>query len=404
MSYRHYYHHRIYNAIHSDFWRLELAIWLQTLAWSLVAIFVPILMLRYGYSLEAVLVYNAVFYGLDVPLNFLVRRIILAWGARAATVIGILCAAIFVASFHYLSLGRWDILLGLAALQALYDSFYWVGQFYLFIESSGKPEMAGRSIGIMTGVRIFGGMLGPAFGALVIVLGGQNILLFASAAIFILAIIPLFALHHVHDRPTSTMPLREFLRGPRERRDYLSFGLYCIHAAAEDPIWSIFIFMTLGTLNSIAVLAVVVSVSTILLSYFTGVVTKQNAKSLILVGSLCSALVWILRLTVPNPVFYYASVLFIGFFAILVSVPIDSRIVEHGKIKDALWAATLRNASSMLAPFFLFLILLPLVAVFKVSFIAAVLALLALMFVTRSISAATGKNLEITAEEAVKVP
>ena len=104
---------------------------------------------------------------------------------------------------------------------------------------------------------------------------------------------------------------------------------------------------------------------------------------------------------VANPIFYYASVFFIGFFAILISVPIESRIVERARIKDALWAATLRNASSMIAPFFLFLILLPLIAVFKVSFVTATLALFALIFVTRGVGAVTGKNFEIS-ENAVK--
>ena len=333
-----YHHHELYRAIHSDFWRLESAIWLQTLAFSLVSIFIPILMLRYGYSLEAVIIYNLIFYGIDVPLNFLARKGVLAWGARVVTIIGIVCAAIFVATFHFLSLGGWSVLLGLAILEAFYDSFYWVGHFYLFIESSGKPEMAGRSTGIVTGVRILGGMLGPAVGAFVIVLGGQNLLLFASAVVFALAVVPLFSLRHLRNKPASKMPLKEFLHESREKRDYLSFALYCIHATADNPIWPIFIFITLGTLNSIAILAVVVSVSTIILSYVTGAVTRRNAQSLIFAGSLCAALVWILRLAISNPIFYYASIFFIGFFAILISVPIESRIVERGRIKDALWA------------------------------------------------------------------
>ena len=82
---RPYHHYGLYRAIHSDFWRLELTIWLQALALSLVSIFIPILMLRYGYSLEAVIIYNLVFYGIDVPLNFLARKVVLAWGARAVT-------------------------------------------------------------------------------------------------------------------------------------------------------------------------------------------------------------------------------------------------------------------------------------------------------------------------------
>jgi len=391
-SYHHYYRHQAYQAIHSDFWRLELSIWLQTLAWSLMAIFVPVLMLNYGYSLGAVIAYEIVFYGIDVPLNFLAREMILRWGAREVTIVGIICAMIFALCFHYLSLGGYAILFGLAVLHAFFDAFYWVGHFYLFIESSGKPEMAGRNTGILNGVRILGGMLGPAIGAGILIMGGQEILLGVGACIFAFSLVPLFALQHVRNKPARRVPFKEFMWEWREKRSYISFGLYCIHAAAEDPMWPIFIFITFGTLNSVALLAVVVSVSTIALSYATGVLTQRSAVTLISVGGLCTAGVWILRLLIPNPLVYYASVLVIGFFAILVHVPIESGIVEHGRAKDALWAATMRNTSSMLAPFFLFLILAPLVLVFKISFAAAALSLIVLVFLMRLVGTATIKT------------
>ncbi len=386
-SYRHYYHNKIYRAIHSDFWRLEIAIWLQTLAWSMIGLFVPILMLRYGYSLQAVIIYELVFYGADVPLNFLAREMVLAWGARVVTIIGIVSAIVYASCFHYLSFGGWRILLGLAVLQGIFDAFYWVGHYYLFIESSGKPEMAGRNTGIVNAVRIFGGMLGPSFGAIILILGSQGVLLGIAAFIFALSLLPLFTLRHTRDKPKNVVTLKEFLGESREKRDYLSFALYCIHSTAEDTIWPIFIFVVLGTLNSIALLAFVVSISTIILSYVTGVVTKKSASTLILTGSISAMAVWVLRLVIPTPLVYYASVLFIGFFAILVSVPLESSIVERGRIKDPLWASTLRNAVGMFTPFLLFAILTPLIAIFKVSFIVAALSLFILMFVTRWVSA-----------------
>lgn len=382
-TYRHYYHNKMYRAIHSDFWRLEFSIWLQTLAWSMIGLFIPIFMLRYGYSLEAVIIYELIFYGIDVPLNFLARKSVLVWGGRATTIIGIASAVIYSACFHYLSFGGWPILLGLAVVAAFFDTFYWVGHYYLFIESSGKPEMAGRNTGIVNAVRIFGGMLGPALGAGILIFGGQNLLLGIGAFVFALSLIPLFTLQHIRNKPTSSMSFKDFIKEPREKRDYLSFALYCIHSAAEDPIWPIFIFVVLGTLNSIALLAIVVSISTIILSYVTGVVTKKSAATLISIGSISAATVWILRLVIPSPIIYYASVLVIGFFAILVNVPIESSIVERGRVKDALWASTIRNAVSMFTPFLLFAVLTPLVAIFKVSFIAAALSLFILIFVSR---------------------
>lgn len=129
----------------------------------------------------------------------------------------------------------------------------------------------------------------------------------------------------------------------------------------------------------------------------TGVVTRRSAVALISVGSLCAAGVWILRLLIPSPLAYYASVLVIGFFGILIHVPIESSIVERGRTKDALWAATMRNASSMFTPLLLFLVLAPLVSIFKVSFAAAALSLLVLVIVMRLAGAAADEKIKAQA-------
>jgi MFS family permease len=381
---RSYHHHnKLYEAIHSDFWRLEFSIWLHTLAWSMISIFISIFMLRYGYSLEAVLIYNIIMFGADVPLNFLARALIFKWGARTVTAIGIIAAAAFVICFHYLATVTWPALIALAIILAIYDSFYWVGHFYLFIQSSGKPEDAGRSIGIVNSVRIFAGMLGPAIGAAILIFGGQNLLLGVSAAVLILSIIPLFRLRHLHDKPARRMPLREFLSDERERHNYLSLGLFSIHGTADDPIWPIFIFMALGTLNSIAMLAVVISLSTIVLSYIAGIMSNKRAVILMSIGTVGAAALWLLRFAVDNAAFYYASVVFMGFFAILINVPIDSSIVARGRMKDPLWAATLRNAVGMATPLLFFALLLLLITVLEIGFIAAAISLLLLFGLTQ---------------------
>ncbi|KKQ35397.1 MAG: hypothetical protein US50_C0016G0027 [Candidatus Nomurabacteria bacterium GW2011_GWB1_37_5] len=161
-QFHHYYGNKIYAAIHSDFWLYEFSVWLHTVARSLIAIFIPILLLQLGYSVTEALIFYGIYHLIDVPLNFLARRLVVAWGARTVIIIATLAIIGYFSVFYFLTPNAWTILLILALLNAIYDSFYWVSHMYLFIESSGQSSQAGRKTGIMHSVRAFAGMLGPA--------------------------------------------------------------------------------------------------------------------------------------------------------------------------------------------------------------------------------------------------
>jgi len=177
-----YHYNKSHSNISSDLWNFELSTWLHMIGWSVISIFVPILMLVAGYSLTAVLVYEAIFYLIDVPLNFVAGRLIKMIGARAMVIIATIIVAVYFVTFRFISFGGWSILIALAVLAALYDTFYWVAHLYLFMESSGSKKEISRNNGMLTGIRSFGGMLGPAIGSAILLFG--NLLLCLSYFLF----------------------------------------------------------------------------------------------------------------------------------------------------------------------------------------------------------------------------
>jgi MFS family permease len=398
--FNHYNNNKIYRAIHSDFWLYEFSIWLHTVAYSLIAIFVPIILLQLGYSVVEVLLYYVIFHIIDIPGNFLARRLVSSWGARVVIILATFSIILYFFVFYYLTANAWAILLVLALLAAIYDSFYWVAHMYLFAESSGDLKQAGKKTGIMYGVRAFAGMFGPAIGALIMFLGNKNILIIVSIIIFTFSILPLLKLQHIRNKPKpKKISFKEFFSDLRERRDYLSLLLYSVNASTESLLWPIFIFIFFGTLSSIGWLIAVTSLSTIIFSYFAGIVTKENQSKLITIGSVAIAVIWIFRLVFPGPITYYASVFFMGFFAILVSIPLEGNIVERSKVRDSLLAATFRNASTMLPQIFIYAFLVIIVGVFKVGFIIAISSLFALVLVNRIFSEVVGEKTRVNVKK-----
>jgi MFS family permease len=386
--FNHHHNRKLYSFIHSDLWNFELSVWLHMIGWSVTSIFIPILMLSAGYSLTMVMVYYAIFNLVDTPLNFFAAKLTKDFGAKIVIVAGTLLAILFFWFLNRLNIhSGFSGLVVLAFLAALYDTFYWVAHFYLFIESSGEGKSISRNTGILNGIESLAGMLGPAIGAGILLFTHTSVLLTVSIIFLVLSILPLLRLRHPKNKPEGKkISFKEFFKELPEKKNFLSWFLYSMHLGVENIIWPIFIFTLFGTLKSIALVAVIISVSKILLSYISGIVNIEKREKLMGVGILATLLIWILRLKYPHPVFYYLSILLVGLFSVMIEVPLDSNVFERARLKDrGLATSTYFNVTVMFSQGILFTLLALFLAVFKISFFLAIASLLLLLLVNQFI-------------------
>ena len=358
-----------------------MSVWLHVVALSLVSVFIPILLLDLGYSVGEIIVYYLVYHVLDTPLNFLARKLVVNWGARVVIILATAFAIIFFVALSQFS-ADWEFLMLLALFAALYDAFYWVAHLFLFIEANDDDGDSGEETSFLYIARRFGSLLGPAVGGLILIFAGQDALLVASAVIFGISILPLLGAAHLPDKPTKpVLKFREFFKDLPEKRNYLYTSLQAIHDSTELILWPLFIFIVFGTIESVAALPIIVSISAILFSYFAGRFDKHTRDNLIIIGAGLIAMVWVMRILVSEPLLLYLSVFLVGLFSLLITLPIDSRIFERGKITDPLSAATYRNASRMGIRIVFFGVLALLVNTFNISFILAAASMIILIAV-----------------------
>ncbi len=357
----------------SNFWLFELSTLLHMVGYSVVSIFIPILLLQNGYPLRDILWFYVLFNGLDVPLNFfadwLTRRI----GARLVVAVGTV-ACITMLSLLLVAAHSWAILILFAIFAAFYDTLYWVAHLYLFIKAEAHGEVAiEEDRAILTSVGIIGTLLGPMIGGMLLIFGTHASVLSASITFLFFSLLPLFYMHRIADKPTTAfLPPRKFFALHEERRNWLYFFLYCFHDPVEYILWPIFIYLTFGSVTSVAVLAVLAGWSSAVFSYFVGKQSQRHYTVMVLVGSLCIALVWLARIYIHNADFYYPSIIVMTFLALITTVPIEGSIAHRAREREALSAMTYRNTSTMLPRFILFLILALMVNVFQVGFDIAI--------------------------------
>ncbi len=385
----HLYHRTHFRELmHSEFWLFELSVWLHSFGRSLIAVFIPILLLTIDYSIADVVVFYFLYYLFDVPLNFVARWFVRTIGARNVIVLGTLFSIVFFIILYTLPAQSWFWLTMLALASALYDAFYWVAHIYYFMESSKKRHSSSKDTSIFYIVKMIGGILAPAFGAAVLIFFSDKILIGVSILVLILSILPLLNMRHIIDKPKGKqMTVHDFFKTWRDLRDYVTTALYGIHGVVEGVMWPLFIYLAFETFESVAIVPIIVSVTTIIFTFFAGHIKKRAQTKSIVVAALAIAIIWVLRLLLSSTIFFYASIFLVGLFSVFIIIPTDSRLYELGEHSDALTASTFRNAAAMSSKLLLFSVLVMLVNVFQVSFIIAATAMAVLIIPLSLVSA-----------------
>lgn len=393
--FHHYHHHFSLNKLlHSEFWLFESSVWLHVFGRSLIVVFIPIILFAASFSIGEVMLYYFIYSLFDIPLNFFARWLVRKIGARLVIIAGILSSIGFFVVLFNLTPNNWSLLILLALFAALYDVLYWVAHIYIFIESSRKRHSASKDTSIFYIVKMVAGMLAPAIGAAILIFFNHQVLIVFSVIFLGLSIWPLIKMKKTKDKPTEKQPtFREFISIKNDFKDYLVTSFYGLHVAAEGVIWPIFIFVIFETFESVAAVPIIISLTTIIFTYFIGNIRRQNRSNMLIVGSLLVAMVWILRIFVDSPIFYFVSVFLIGMFSVLITIPLDSNIFEQGQKKNALTVSTYRNIFAMMLRTLLYGSLALLVNIFNVSFVIAATGMFVVIAITLLFKGGTNQNL-----------
>jgi hypothetical protein len=346
----------------------------------MIAVFIPIFLLQMGHSVAEVILYFFIYNVFDFPLNFFARWLIQKIGARRVIILGSFALTIFFAILYNLSYGNWPLLISMAFFAALYDALYWVAHIYLFMGCEKNDDNISGGVSFLYIIKRIAGILAPILGALILIFFKQKVLIIVSTIILILSIWPLFKIKETKDKPEGRpMKIKSFFRKWDDVKEYLLLGIYSFHNVAEGVIWPIFIFILFKSIESVALIPVIVSVTAIVFAGLTGRIKKVERNKTMAIGAFLIAVVWILRLVIVNNIFYYLSIFFVGLFSIFVSLPLDSSLFEKGEKRDALNTSTYRNTFSMFPRIFFYGALYILLDVFKISFLSAAVAMLVVM-------------------------
>ena len=333
---------------HKNFWLFESSVWFHMLANSMLAIYIPILMLQNGFDLTDILFFYFIFHIINAPANILGGYLVSQIGAKKTIIIATLFQIAFFIWYSVLEPGTLWGLVALGALGAIYDALYYTASMYLFMQTTTDVNNSGKNTGILYAIVRSAGLIGPIIGSTILLLGGNpGWVILAVIVSFVISILPLFWTSLEQGDRAVMMPIREFIKEPYVIANHISLGLYKIHESIGAIVWPVFIYLYFGTLESIAIIAVMIPIVGLITSYASGWINLRWRYHAIALSALLVGLVWVGRIMFEGGLWYYGSIAFVATIMILMQVPIDANIFRAGNQTNPLTASVFKNMFSM---------------------------------------------------------
>ena len=368
-----YFHPHKIHLLKNKLYEIYLHSSIQGFALSLISIFIPIYLLKLGYSLNQVIIFY-IFYFISIAIfSFFSAMLSTKVGLKHTILLRIPLTVIFLLGLYLLPTLKLPINL-IAILGGFESILYWIPIHSLFARYSDKEHRAAE-VSKWTSFPKIASMAGPLIGAFIAITLGFSILFIITITILLLSVIPLFFTKEIKPHVEFSIKRMSIFF----KKDLKFFGGVAANSArglVDSLFWPIFVFLILKTIWSVGLVGALVSISSIWFILFIGKVSDRvNKKNILKIGGLLLAIVWFLRIFAFDSLFIYSLTVAAGFFAVLIHIPFSAitynKINKHKKFRDEF--IVFREIPVAIGRLTLLLIVLVVTSKFIVSFSLAIL-------------------------------
>lgn len=320
--------YNIFNHILKDKLRtVYLNISLQSFALAMVSIFVPIYLLKLGYSLHNVLIWAMTYwisFGMFMPLSaFLSSKI----GFKHIMLFRLPLTILALLLLNYL--GKLEIpVYIIAVVLGLSDALYVLPLTSLFAKYSNKIHR-GLEVGKLLTFPYFAAILSPLIGGWIATKAGFNNLFIIASLLLLISVFPLFYSKDL--KPSVNFSFRKIKRYMNEDlKMVLGFALSSIRNLSLSLLFPIFVFFQFKDLEIVGYAFTLLLLGTAVFNMFVGKLSdKYGERVLFHAGGLLAFAVFLLLLFVDSRF----DVLFLSFFAgmafALLQIPFEKMIYDR---------------------------------------------------------------------------
>lgn len=338
------------------FWAHTLA----TLGGFLLTIFIPIYLLKTGYSLTAILLFLAQQGFFALLLQFYASKVISLFGANKSMAIGIAAQIGYFVLLITLPSMHWPLSV-LAFAWGVHRTTYWAA-FHANFSKANQHKEAGKKIGLIQAIVAFGKGASPAIGGVLASELGINWVYGVGITLSVLAVLPLLRGGEITTRRKAVMRSLNF---KKIRPDLVASMANATTSISEAVLWPLFVFILVPSYAAVGILSSTIALAALLTSVYVGRrQARVGTRHFLRQGVTLASFSDVLRLLVQNAGHVFGVNLFGGIGNSLYMTPYFSRYYKHADEEPRIEYITAMEASHAFAWMLLPLALVPFTLVF----------------------------------------
>ncbi len=329
---------------------LYVSLAIRNFALGLISIFIPIYLIKQGFSITFVLLFYSIIhlthFILTIPVVELSRKI-----TYKTTMI---LSTPFLILFYFIlytippDSTRTSTFLLLGFIFGINNVLFWIG-YHLFMAKHSDEGLRGEEIAVVTTINFLLTIISPFIGGLILSFASFKELFFIVSLLLLSSTIPLFMVKERVDdsykrrgkKLSKNIRVKELFNNLlikklfiRRGKDAVSFFVYGIEGGTQIILWPIFLYFTLlnnyaklGFFNSTLLMTAVIT------TLIIGKLTDINKRIVLLFGTFTTAIVWIFRALIVTPTQALFSNITYGITKTALHIPIDTITYERANME-----------------------------------------------------------------------
>jgi len=270
-------HWHLPRALHNRYNDLVIADTLRLVALSMISLFVPIFLLKFGFTIWAVSIMELVMFIINIFLHYFVLKHISYWGIKKTMIMSYFFnIALYMVLFYIDELvpaiGGLFFMSLITIVNAFAMVFYWTAHHVYFIGVT-EAKTDGEKLGFLLSVPTLFGVASPLLGSYLITKFSFQGAFLVSAILLILASYALFFSKNINI--TVRVRFKEIWDFSHMRKNII-FMIEGLHFFATGFIWPLFLFYMSVKIIAIGFLYFFSSIAYSIVSYIGGKVADKK--------------------------------------------------------------------------------------------------------------------------------
>lgn len=268
---------------------------MRSLALGIIGVFIPVFLLKNGYSFAAIISFFVIFFGVRVFADIIGSLLVAKIGPKhtmlASYAIQIAAAGLFLTLPNY----HWP-LFWLAASWGTANSFFFIA-FHVDFSKVKHTKHAGKELGYINVMERIGAAVGPISGGIIALWFGAQYMFLVAVVLLLLGLVPLFRTAEPV-RPNQSLGLKT-LPIDRILRDIFSYIAVTTEQTISVVMWPLFlamfvigdyVYLKLGGLISLGFLVSIIA------AYAIGkLIDERKGKQLLEISAYANSLLHLFR-------------------------------------------------------------------------------------------------------------